>query len=118
MLQYDTPEFADWEARYQNVLEQADRPPEAGAPPEIRTETENVSTREAVAYIRQSPWQMRTKLQPMVRFENVRTSEVKTVGLAVLAYRAGLMKADADAGAVQKVMEHKILGISRFSPER
>ena len=118
MLQYDTPEFADWEDRYQNVLDRADRHPEAGAQPEVRTETETISAREAAAYIRQSPWQMRTKLRPMVRFENIRTSEVKTAGLAVLAYRAGLMKTDVGADVVQRVLEHKILGISRFSPER
>ena len=56
MLQYDTPEFADWEDRYQNVLERADRHPEAGAQPEVRSETEAISAREAAAYIRQSPW--------------------------------------------------------------
>ena len=118
MLQYDTPEFADWEDRYRNVLEQADRLPEAVTPPEVRTETENINAGEAAAYIRRSPWQMRAKLLPMVRFENVRTSEVKTAGLAVVAYRAGLMKTDVETGVALKVLEHKMLGISRFSPER
>ncbi|MBO4647090.1 MAG: hypothetical protein J5806_02925 [Lentisphaeria bacterium] len=122
MLQYDTPEFADWENRYQNVLEQANCQQsvssEAGALSDRRVEAENFSGREAAAYIRRSPWQIRTELQSMVRFENVRTPEVKTAGMAVLEYRAGLMKAAPNGNVVQMVLERKTLGISRFSPER
>ena len=118
MLQYDTPEFADWENRYHDVLEQADRSTEAGAAPDLRAETENVGAREADAYVLRSPWQMRAKLQPAVRFENVHDAEVKTAGMTVLEYRAGLMKSDMNSNVAQKIMEHKILGISRFSPER
>ena len=120
-LQYDTPEFADWENRYQNVLERADRSrsalAEAGEQPGIRSETESV-TGSTGAPARQSPWQVRTRLLPAVRFENVRAPEVKTAGMAVLAYRAGLMKGDTDGKVVRNILEHKILGISRFSPER
>ena len=120
-LQYDTPEFADWENRYQNVLEQANRQrpvlPEPGVQTEVRSETE-VNGREAAAYVRLSPWQIRAELQPMVRFENVRTPEEKTAGMAVLEYRAGLMKNDMEGNVAQRVLDRKILGISRFSPER
>lgn len=118
-LHYDTPEFADWENRYQNVLEQAGRltanPPGAEPQPVVRAESESV---ESAAYVRQSPWQIRARLRPTVRFENVRDGETKTAGMAVLAYRAELAGADSDGSVVQKVLERKISGISRFSPER
>ena len=114
-LQYDTPEFADWENRYHNVLEQVDRlpPPDAGA-----AETDGVAGHEAAAYIRRSPWQIRAGLQPSVRFENVQVREEKTAGMAVLAYRAGLVKGDVDGNVAQRVLVQKTVGISRFSPER
>ena len=52
-LRYDTPEFADWENRYQNVLEQADRtpanPPGAEPSPDVRAESESVDGRETAA---------------------------------------------------------------------
>ena len=122
MLQYDTPEFVDWENRYQNVLEPAEHRhsplPEAVEPPDVRFETENVGTAAADAYALRSPWQVRTELQPLVRFENVRTPEIKTAGMAVLEYRAGLMMTAAGGNAAQRILEQKLLGISRFSPER
>ena len=117
-IQYDTPEFADWENRYQNVMEQADRMTSSLPDPAVRAETEGANSREAVPYVQQTPWQIRARLQTTVQFENVQAGEVKTVGTAVLAYRAGLMKTDNSGSPMQNILEHKALGISRFSPER
>jgi len=116
-IQYDTPEFADWENRYQNVMEQAGRLTSNFAETP-HAETEGADGSEAASYVQQTPWQIRARLQPAVRFENVQAGEIKTAGTAVLTYRAGLMKTDSSGTAMQNVLEHKGLGISRFSPER
>ena len=117
-LQYDTPEFADWENRYQNVLDQADRLQPGHAENGSGAETEKPARGADDTYVHKSPWQIRTRLLPTVRFENVQERTPETAGLAVLAYRAGLVKPESGRGDVQKVLELKMLGISRFSPER